>query len=280
MATFIDVVLPRSDRRRVPKRLTTRIDYAVASDAPFRALLGSTTVRRTSRVDGRRPIEVAAPLRGSGWLVGNACCGDPSSPHRNLLLATDHGRYVTPELFAIDWIQVVGGRLYSGAGTQNSDYPAYGRPIHAATAGTVVSTVDDRPDVPPGASVTGNPTVTKPADFAGNFVVIRIRRGVYAAYAHVQNGSVRVTRGQHVRTGQVLGLLDNSGNTTAPHLHFGIQDGSDILTSNSLPFEIDQFRFQGMAGPGPTPAEVDVTGTPRNERRSYPLIFSTARYSR
>ena len=117
-------------------------------------------------------------------------------------------------------------------------------------------------------------------DFAGNNVVIRIGPGTYAAYVHLQPGSVRVKRGQRVRSGQVLGRLGNSGNTTAPHLHIGIQDGPDILTSNSLPLEIDHFRLQGTASPESQPTDVIVTGTPRKERRSFPLVLSIASFWR
>jgi hypothetical protein len=56
---------------------------------------------------------VASPLRGPGWLSANGCRADPTSPHRSLLLAAD-GRYATPEMFAIDYSQVVGGRFYFG----------------------------------------------------------------------------------------------------------------------------------------------------------------------
>jgi len=37
------------------------------------------------------------------------------------------------------------------------------------------------------------------------------------------------TVGQRLRTGQVIGLLGNTGNTTGPHLHFEVrQDGQPI----------------------------------------------------
>jgi murein DD-endopeptidase MepM/ murein hydrolase activator NlpD len=131
-----------------------------------------------------------------------------------------------------------------------------------------------------GRSPLGNPTVRKPLDFGSNTVVIRVRRGVYAAYAHMQTGSVRVRRAQRVRRGQVLGRLGNSGNTSAPHLHFGIQDRADILTSNSLPFEVDRYRLLGVAGADSTPTAVNIVGTPHNERGSYPLIPAIATYPR
>ena len=38
-----------------------------------------------------------------------------------------------------------------------------------------------------------------------------------------------VRPGQHVRTGEPIARFGNTGNTTFPHLHFGIQDGPDVL---------------------------------------------------
>jgi len=122
-----------------------------------------------------------------------------------------------------------------------------------------------------------NPTVQTPADFAGDNVVVRIAPHRYAIYAHLQPGSVRVKVGQRLKTGQQIGLLGNSGNTTAPHLHFGVYDGPDPLTSNSVPFGIKRYRFQGNAG-GNTPGQITVTGKPRPKRRSEPLIGSVSKF--
>jgi hypothetical protein len=43
--------------------------------------------------------------------------------------------------------------------------------------------------------------------------------------------------------------------------------------------ESDRFRFEGNAG-GLSPSELTVTGTPRGERRSHPLITSVSDCSR
>ena len=75
--------------------------------------------------------------------------------------------------------------------------------------------------------------------------------------------------GSGVRTGQIIGLLGNSGNTTFPHLHFGIQERPDPL-SKSEPFEINSYTLEGTFDL----ATSLVTGTPHRERRSLPLIGS------
>jgi len=278
VATLVDIVLPRSAGRTVPKRLSHRITYTFPPGAPGEAIIGSRTVDAPKlRVDRRVPIEVAAPLRGDGWLSANACC-DPTLNHRSTLLAAN-GTFVTPEIFAVDYIRLVDGRFYVGDGTQNADWFGFGAPIRAATRGRVVSVRNDMPEVPP-LSALENPTVTKPSDFGGNGVVVKVRPGQFAHYYHMQTGSVRVEVGQRVRTGQKLGLLGNTGNTSGAHLHFGFTDGRNALTTNSLPFEIDRFRFEGTASAGPTPGELTVSGTPRDERRSHPLATSVSDYSR
>jgi murein DD-endopeptidase MepM/ murein hydrolase activator NlpD len=146
-------------------------------------------------------------LRGPGWIDANGCCNDPTSPHR--------------------------GRYFAGDGSKLTDYPYYGTPIHAVANGVVVSAINNRPQVPPNTSTAGGHTLHTAADCAGNSVIERIGRGVYATNAHIQTGSVRVTAGQRLRTGEVIGLLGNSGNSTLPHLHFGIVDRPDFW-SNSL----------------------------------------------
>ena len=279
VAVFIDIVLPRSAGRTVPKRLHHRISYTFPPGSPLEAIIGSRTVRGPDlRVDRQAPIEIAPPLRGAGWLNANGCC-DPSVNHRSTMLPAN-GTYVAPETFAVDYIRLADGRQYVGDGTQNTDWYGYGAPIHAVAGGRVVWAVDDRPEVPPFLPVADNPTVTTVSQFGGNGVVVKLRQGVFAHYYHLQPGSLRVRDGQHVRAGQKLGLFGNSGNTQGAHLHFGLTDGRRPLSSNSLPFEIDRFRLEGTAAAGPIPGELTVTGKPHDERRSHPLLTSVSDYSR
>jgi Peptidase family M23 len=270
---IVDVALRDPAGRAVPAQLANRIVYSIPANASERAVIGTTTVRMPPlRVDRSAPVVIASPLRGTGWVNANGCCDDPSSPHRNVMLATSGGRYITPEIFAIDWTRVVKGALFTGDGSKNSDWPTYGSPLYAVADGTVVRVVDNRPDIPPRSK---NPSLVQPGDYGGNEVLLKIGRGRYACYAHMQPGSVRVRRGQHIRVGQRIGLVGNSGNTTGPHLHFGVQGRPDCL-SESEPFEIDRFTLEGTANPTSPVPHVEIVGRPRRERRSLPLIYAVA----
>jgi murein DD-endopeptidase MepM/ murein hydrolase activator NlpD len=61
----------------------------------------------------------------------------------------------------------------------------------------------------------------------------------------MQPGSLRVKAGDKVVTGQVIGLLGNSANTDAPHLHFHVMEGPSPLLSNGLPYVFSSFEGQG-----------------------------------
>jgi murein DD-endopeptidase MepM/ murein hydrolase activator NlpD len=80
---------------------------------------------------------------------------------------------------------------------------------------------------------------------SGNHVIMDIGNGLYALYAHMQPGSVRVKLGDKVTRGQVLGLLGNTGNSTEPHLHFHICNANSDLGSEGLPYAFASFEVQG-----------------------------------
>ena len=71
---------------------------------------------------------------------------------------------------------------------------------------------------------------------------------MFAFYAHMQPGSLRVKVGDKVTRGQVLGLLGNTGNSSEPHLHFQICSANSELGSEGLPYAFSSFEVQGKAG--------------------------------
>ncbi|HYL72430.1 MAG TPA: M23 family metallopeptidase [Candidatus Dormibacteraeota bacterium] len=95
----------------------------------------------------------------------------------------------------------------------------------AAAAGTPVC-----------ATLDGVARVFITATGYGLYVVIDHGGGLSSLYAHLS--SVAVSSGGVVATGQVIGSVGSSGNSTGPHLHFEIRrDGiaEDPLTDMRLP---------------------------------------------
>src|SRR4051812_3441634 len=74
----------------------------------------------------------------------------------------------------------------------------------------------------------------------------------------MQKGSVNVGAGDRVRAGQMLG---NTGNTSAPHLHFQITEGRSVLGSSGLPFVVDRFTLQGQVDPPRWATATTLEGT-------------------
>lgn len=57
----------------------------------------------------------------------------------------------------------------------------------------------------------------------GNGVRIRHENGWVTQYCHLKRNSLKVKKGDKVKTGDVLGLVGNSGLTIYPHLHFQVE---------------------------------------------------------
>ncbi len=60
----------------------------------------------------------------------------------------------------------------------------------------------------------------------GNYIIIMHSNGLYTLYAHGQNGSRRVNKGDYVKQGQQIMSVGTTGNSTGPHLHFEVRTGS------------------------------------------------------
>ncbi|WP_030803127.1 M23 family metallopeptidase [Streptomyces sp. NRRL F-2799] len=93
----------------------------------------------------------------------------------------------------------------SGSHTGIDFHAASGTAVHAAGAGTVVS--------------------TGWGGAYGNEIVIRMADGMYTQYGHLS--SIGVSVGQRVVPGQQIALSGATGNVTGPHLHFEARTGPD-----------------------------------------------------
>ena len=76
----------------------------------------------------------------------------------------------------------------------------------------------------------------------GNVVVIDHGNNEFSFFAHMGHGTVRVKKGDHVKQGQVIGLLGASQTDGTPHLHYQLQDGPDIFRPNGLPSRFENLE--------------------------------------
>lgn len=98
--------------------------------------------------------------------------------------------------------------------------------VVAALAGVVRGTRDGMADVDI-ATVGGRETVK--GRECGNGVVIDHADGWQTQYCHMRNGSLRVSPGQRVEKGEVLGFVGMSGAAQFPHVHLAVRkDGDDV----------------------------------------------------
>jgi murein DD-endopeptidase MepM/ murein hydrolase activator NlpD len=234
----------------------------------FRGARDALRVRVHGNIDGRAAeftgsIQIKSefaqnkyifPLRGV-WYVGSG-----ASFH------TGH-RWAVPEEFALD-IAKIGetGLSHKGDGTRFDDYYGYRADVVAAAAGRVIKTANDQPE---DASAMQRPNETQEAYFArlqkeqgerltkgltaitGNYVMIDHGKNEYSLYAHLQPGSVRVHVGDQVKSGDVIGKLGSSGNSTEPHLHFHVCDKPDPLMCAGIPVDFRNITIQWADLPRP-----------------------------
>ncbi|HEY9586154.1 MAG TPA: peptidoglycan DD-metalloendopeptidase family protein [Candidatus Paceibacterota bacterium] len=104
-------------------------------------------------------------------------------------------------------------RLYVSGSHNGVDFRAtVGTPVKAALSGTVTA--------------TGNTDDQKGCYSYGRWILIRHGNGLSSLYAHLS--AFRVTQGQTVSTGEIIGFsggypgANGSGFSTGPHLHLGL----------------------------------------------------------
>jgi hypothetical protein len=213
------------------------------------------------RVQATLPINEAMSKTAFIWpLKGAWFAGVGPTMH------TGH-RWGLPEEFAFDIAKIGDGDItYRGDGTKFSDYYAYGADVLAAADGTVIAAVNDTPEDPstlkqPGESdeaygarlqqSQGALIMKGEAALAGDYVMIDHGDGEYSLYAHMQPGSVRVKPGDRVKTGQPIGRLGSSGNSTEPHLHFQVCDAPQPLSCAGIPISFTNVRLPWADYPRP-----------------------------
>lgn len=221
-----------------------------------------------SELDGARVIDF--PVRGEGWVA-------VTSPGDRI---PSHGTDLLGQRYAYDLLKVDGrkGAHFHPAGTlrglvlgvRTRECYAWGEPVHAPFDGEVVRAVDGVPErgwIHPVREVIRslkNAVTFTPSRLPmilGNHVIIR-SGDVFAGFVHLAPGSVSVSDGQPVRTGDVIGRVGHTGNSTSPHLHLQLMDSSDPLNANGIPFAFRSYEVLRAGAWAPV-----ENGIPRKSER-------------
>lgn len=152
---------------------------------------------------------------------------------------TDNGHSEWSQQYAYD-IAGLGSHyeLIKTDGETNEDFYGWGREILAPAEGVVVHVRNDVPDNRKPGVIDRDVIMQMPDTLwavTGNSVVIDHGNGEFSILGHMQKGSIKVNVGDQVKQGEVLGLLGNSGNASAPHLHYHLMAGDTLFRSDPLP---------------------------------------------
>ena len=201
-----------------------------------------------------KPIIVEFPLRGE-WLA-------PNTPGTKI---PSHGTDALGSRFAYDFLQVDWERKgrpnyrihplrYLFFGAKLTDCHCWGQNVYAPCDGQIIDAADgynerSRIHILPDLFVAiknalfFDPRKDDLQKVAGNYVIMRCSDNVYAALVHFQRDSVRVSKGQYVKKGDLLGNVGHSGNSTAPHLHFQLMDSGNMSDAKGLPCAFESYEL-------------------------------------
>jgi hypothetical protein len=188
-------------------------------------------------------VVVEFPLRGEGWVAVN-------SPADRI---PSHGTDMLGQRYAYDFLMADHrARLHYHAagwlrtllvGVPTRECYAWGAPVHSVFDGEIVRAVDGFPErsrihpVREAVLLVRNALTFSPArlpSILGNHVIAR-HGDVIAAFVHLAPGSITVRNGQPIKTGEVIGRVGHTGNSTTPHLHFQLMDAADPTAAQGVP---------------------------------------------
>jgi murein DD-endopeptidase MepM/ murein hydrolase activator NlpD len=192
-AAAVSVIGAHTDAARAARdRLAADRDRLVTVESIKQSALADTRETRAEYVGeveslAAESAALAARIRAAQAGAGSTGTGQPSAAG---LVWPCEGVVVSG--FGVRW-----GRMHEGIDIAC----AYGAPVHAAAAGTVIYA----------GWMQGY----------GNLVVLDHGNGISTAYAHAS--AVLVSVGQSVGQGEEVSLVGATGHATGPHLHFEVR---------------------------------------------------------
>ena len=170
-------------------------------------------------------VDLAYPLSKGFYFVGGG---------GNSRWINNHNAF-PPQEFALDIVELsaIGNPVTIGKQSELEKYKIFGRAIFSPCDGEVLLAIDGHKDqIPPNKDTI---------NMAGNHVLIECE-GVEILLAHLKQESIVVDSGQTVRSGDKIGAVGNSGNSTQPHLHIHAESGGaygEILNGDGIPITFE-----------------------------------------
>lgn len=186
----------------------------------------------------------ALPLVGK-WFVGNG----GRDPKQNHHVGNEQ------QWYALDLHREgTDHKSFRTDGKKVEDYLAWNELVVAPADGTVVQVVDGAPDNAPG----DKDGYVVP----GNAVVIDHGDGEFSVLAHLRLGSIVVKVGKHLKKGDRIGRVGNSGNTSEPHLHWHLASEANMTKSHGLPIRFAPLLLDDKATDSASPVRGDSLEMP------------------
>ena len=263
LPTSTEIKIDRLDRYYLSIQVPIPLAQAVPNSLSHRFTFYDAAGKRELTVEGGRlqprkgeaPRLIAAPVKGSYYLFSN----QSTMAYHYWYAAFTAGEIYTSEKFAFDLTRgnALWENTFAGDPRSIASYYAYGDPLYAVAAGKVLKVVDGR--IENSGDAQDAPLLYNDA-YYGNYLILDIGGGCYAAYMHCKPHTFLVAVGDTVTEGQQLASLGNSGNSTEPHLHFQVNDKADAAFSHGLPFIFKSYTKLGEVVLAPVPGMVQ--GTP------------------
>jgi hypothetical protein len=217
---------------------------------------------------------------GNPSIAGGTLFSGPGGGHE---INTNH-RLARNQRYAYDVGVLLGGSDRSGTGSVNTDYFIYEEPVFAMADGDIVTLEKGHVenDMPPDlgfggfcesrrcdgmttdtCSTEGPGAADDIIPGSGNSLVVQHDSEEHTGYAHMKTGSndLLACFGS-LNRGDQIGVVGNSGSSSAPHIHFGSLDREGPEDNNNYGFPTYWNNVQFASRQGDTPRRQLDTGMP------------------
>jgi hypothetical protein len=142
-----------------------------------------------------------------------------------------------------------------GTAPSNAGCLAFGQDVVAPADGTVTFAADGIPDnVAPGE--------IDEYFVPGNTIGIDHGEGEFSFLCHLEAGTLKVHAGDHVKRGQPLAKVGNSGHSSEPHLHWHLGSNARFGEGHGLPIRFAPLQVNGKRVEAPEPVQLDRVSEP------------------